>query len=153
RRLEVHRAIANTVRGGGTRSVTLTTAAQLLTLLRNGRLLEPARLDETARDLQGRFPEARALARELVKRGWLTPYQAHQRFPGRAAALTLGGYLLLERLGEGGMGQVFKARHQNLGRAVALKVIRSERLGPDAVRRFQREIRAMARLSHSSIVH
>src|SRR5262249_14799821 len=64
-----------------------------------------------------------------------------------------GGYVLLERLGEGGMGQVFKARHQNLGRAVALKVIRSERLGPDAVRRCQRELRAMARLSHSSIVH
>ena len=65
----------------------------------------------------------------------------------------LGPYVLLERLGEGGMGAVFKARHRNLGRVVALKVIRKDRLAqPEAVKRFQREIRAAAQLSHPNIV-
>ena len=51
------------------------------------------------------------------------------------------------------MGQVFKARNWKLGRVVALKLIRKERLdNPDAVRRFQREIRAAAQLDHPNIV-
>jgi Leucine-rich repeat (LRR) protein/tRNA A-37 threonylcarbamoyl transferase component Bud32 len=72
--------------------------------------------------------------------------------PGRD--LVLGSYILLERLGEGGMGQVFKARHCKLGRIVALKLIRKERLdNPATVKRFQREVRAAAALSHPNIVH
>ncbi len=101
----------------------------------------------------GTFRDPRTLAGELVRRGWLTPYQVNQLFQGRAAQLVLGPFLLLERLGEGGMGQVFKARHRKLGRLVALKVIRKERLShPDAVRRFRREIQAAAQLSHPNIV-
>ncbi|MBA4182179.1 MAG: hypothetical protein C0506_16455, partial [Anaerolinea sp.] len=58
-----------------------------------------------------------------------------------------------ERLGEGGMGTVFKARHRKLGRVVAVKRIRKERLGNSAaVRRFHREIRAAAQLDHPNIV-
>src|SRR5438309_1213905 len=58
------------------------------------------------------------------------------------------------RLGEGGMGAVFKAHDRKLVRTVALKVIRAEHLGkPDFVRRFRREIRAAARLNHPNIVH
>jgi serine/threonine-protein kinase len=66
----------------------------------------------------------------------------------------LGSYELLEQLGEGGMGQVYKARHRGLDRDVALKLIRKERLAnPDSLRRFRREIRAVAQLSHPNIVH
>ena len=51
------------------------------------------------------------------------------------------------------MGQVFKARNRKLGRVVALKLIRKDRLdNPDAVRRFQREVRAAAPLDHPNIV-
>ncbi len=83
----------------------------------------------------------------------MTPFQVNQLFQGRANQLVLGSFLLLERLGEGGMGQVFKARHRKLARIVALKVIRKERLShPDAVRRFRREIQAAAQLSHANIV-
>jgi serine/threonine-protein kinase len=66
----------------------------------------------------------------------------------------MGPYRLLETLGEGGMGQVFKARHQRLNRLVALKVIRPERLlqNPEATRRFEREARSAAQLQHPNIV-
>jgi len=130
-----------------------TTLPALVDSLRHYRLLEPEQLTEVATLSPGRFAEPKALARELLQRGWLTPYQANQLLNGRGQELVLGSYLLLERLGEGGMGQVFKARHQNLGRIVAVKLIRKERLASaDAVRRFQREIRAAAQLNHPNIV-
>jgi serine/threonine-protein kinase len=123
-----------------------------LDALRQGPLLEPEQRGELA-DLEARCPDARALARELIQRDWLTPYQANQLFQGRGQDLVLGQYVLLERLGEGAMGQVFKARHRTLGRVVALKVIRKERLAhPTTVRRFRREAQAVAQLSHPNVV-
>jgi WD40 repeat protein/tRNA A-37 threonylcarbamoyl transferase component Bud32 len=128
-------------------------AVQLVQLLAQYRLLEPAQQQEAADSLQTRFPEPRRLAHELIQRGWLTPYQVNQLFLGKGAQLVLGSYVILERLGEGGMGQVFKARHQNLGRTAALKVIRKDRLSnPVAVQRFRREIQAVAHLSHPNVV-
>jgi tRNA A-37 threonylcarbamoyl transferase component Bud32 len=126
---------------------------ELLELLRRDRLLEPSRLAEAAGELRARFADARGLARELVRRGWLTPFQVNQLFQARGRRLVLGDYLLLERLGAGGMGEVFKARHQDLGRVVALKVLRKECLpDPEAVRRFRREVRAAARVDHPNVV-
>src|SRR5262245_45095285 len=128
-------------------------AAALVTALRDSRILGPAQLDEAARLLAPRFPDPRALARHLIERDWLTPFQVNQLFQGRGADLVLGPYVLLERLGEGGMGQVFKARHRLLDRVVALKVIKRDRLqSDDAIRRFEREIHAAAKLSHPNIV-
>jgi serine/threonine-protein kinase len=124
-----------------------------LNVLREGKLLEPEQLDELGRDLSQRFPEPRDLARELVKRGWMTAYQINQIAQGKARHLSLGPYVLLECLGEGAMGQVFKARHRKLDRIVALKIIRKERLkSAHAIQRFQREARAVAKLSHPNIV-
>ncbi len=129
-------------------------AADFAEALRAARILEPAQLEEIAGTLQARFPAPRALARELLQRGWLTPYQANQLLQGRGHELLLGSYVLQQRLGEGGMGAVFKARNWKLGTTLALKIIRKERLAnPDAVRRFQREIRAAAQLNHPNIVH
>jgi hypothetical protein len=72
---------------------------------------------------------------------------------GREQGLVFGPYMLLGRIGEGGMGQVFKARHSRLGRLVALKVLRPELLaGEGAVERFKREGRAAARLHHPNLV-
>jgi tRNA A-37 threonylcarbamoyl transferase component Bud32 len=65
----------------------------------------------------------------------------------------LGQYDLLEKLGEGGMGEVYKARHRLMDRVVAVKVIHPRHLDrPAALQRFQREIRALARLDHPNIV-
>jgi serine/threonine-protein kinase len=131
----------------------VTSVASLVAALRESQALAQPHLEEVAHRLQRRFSDPRALARELLQRGWLTAYQINQVFLGRGGDLVLGPYVLLERLGEGGMGQVFKARHQTLKRIVALKVIRKDRLDSrEAIRRFRREIQAASRLSHPNIV-
>jgi serine/threonine-protein kinase len=128
------------------------TAASLIEALRRCALLNPVQLEAVV-ELQARFAEPRALAGELIRRGWLSAYQVNQIFQGRGPELVLGSYVLLERLGEGGMGKVFKARHRRLGTVVALKVIRKERVANQAIlRRFQREVRAIAQLDHPNII-
>jgi serine/threonine protein kinase len=66
----------------------------------------------------------------------------------------LGGYQLLELLGQGATGAVFRARHVKLDRIVAMKVLNTRYVGHDAraVRRFQEEMRAVGKLDHSHIV-
>jgi eukaryotic-like serine/threonine-protein kinase len=133
--------------------MTIDSVPELVRVLRTGSLLTNGQLDVFVRDLLPRFTDVRALARELVRGEWLTPYQVNQLFLGRADDLVMGPYLLLERLGEGGMGEVFKARHRKMNRVVALKVIRREKLGNlEATRRFFREVQAAAALDHPNIV-
>jgi formylglycine-generating enzyme required for sulfatase activity len=70
-----------------------------------------------------------------------------------APGSTLGDYELLETLGGGGMGLVFRARQRRLDRDVALKIIRPERLGSaTSLQRFRREARGLARLAHPNVV-
>jgi serine/threonine protein kinase len=121
--------------------------------LRQHHLLEDAQLEALGRQPLAGFTDPRTLARELVRRTWLTPHQVNQLFLGRGHDLVLGSYVLLDKVGSGGMGQVFKARNWKLGHIVALKLIRKERLAsPEAVRRFHREIRLAAQLDHPNIV-
>ena len=67
-----------------------------------------------------------ALAAALVKAGKLTQFQAAETLAGRGASLVLGDYVLLDRLGAGGMGEVFKARHRHMDRIVGAQ----GRVGP-----------------------
>jgi serine/threonine-protein kinase len=125
----------------------------LIVALRDSGSLRAVHLEELAGSLQNQFQEPRRLAKELIQRGWLTPFQINQVFRGRGRDLAIGPFVLLERLGEGGMGQVFKAWHRSWDRIVALKIIRKDRLdSPETVRRFEREIEAASRLSHPNIV-
>ncbi len=65
----------------------------------------------------------------------------------------LGQYQVLERIGRGGMGTVYKAHHPHLKRTVAIKVLPNDRLrDPQAVARFQREMEAVGRLDHPHLV-
>jgi len=93
------------------------------------------------------------LARRLVELGKLTAHQAQTLCQGRDDPLVLGNYVILDRLGHGGMGHVFKAVHRRMDRIVALKMLTPELVGtPDSLRRFQQEVKAAARLSHPNIV-
>ncbi|HVA49942.1 MAG TPA: SUMF1/EgtB/PvdO family nonheme iron enzyme [Pirellulales bacterium] len=72
---------------------------------------------------------------------------------GDEALGTLRDYHLLEKLGEGGMGTVYKARHQRLKRTVALKLLPQDRTRDKrAVARFEREMEAVGKLEHPNIV-
>lgn len=94
-----------------------------------------------------------ALARELVRQKKLTKFQAQAIYQGKGNGLILGDYLVLDRIGAGGMGQVYKAQHKVMKRVVALKTLpqaatKTER----AVQRFHREVEVAARLIHPNIV-
>jgi serine/threonine-protein kinase len=130
----------------------LATLASFVDGIFQSQILDAEQRDEVRR-LQDEVENPRALAQLLLRREWLTAYQINQIFQGKGAGLTLGPYVLLERIGEGGMGQVYKARQKLLNRVVALKVIRKECLNnPKVILRFQREIRAAGQLSHPHIV-
>jgi serine/threonine protein kinase len=101
---------------------------------------------DAASDVEG-------FAKELIRRKKLTKFQADEAYRGRAKSLVLGNYLLLEKIGQGGMGQVFKARHRRMDRIVAVKMLPGD-VSKDkaAIARFEREVKAAARISHPNIV-
>jgi WD40 repeat protein/serine/threonine protein kinase len=126
--------------------------AAFMESIRQNRLLQPEQLQQTE-DLRAQHADLRSLAIELIRRGWLTAFQVNQLIKEKGHELLLGSYVILERVGEGGMGQVFKARNWKIGRTVALKIIHKERLANEStVRRFRREIRAAAQLQHPNVV-
>ncbi len=87
---------------------------------------------------------AEHLPPDLVSENGLPPGTTAQQF---------GEYVLLEKLGEGGMGVVHKARHRRMKRLVAVKMIAKREVGsPDAVKRFYREVETAAKLEHPNIV-
>lgn len=114
--------------------------------------------DEVAAAVDSLPPEKKPndgeqLARELVRQKKLTAYQAQRVYAGKGKSLVLGNYVVLDKLGQGGMGLVLKARHRRMERLVALKVLSPQvTKSPEAVRRFQREVKAAARLEHPNIV-
>src|SRR5258708_9855961 len=98
-------------------------------------------------------PEA-CLAR-LVKAGYLTPGQAERalkEWPALAAQ-QIPGYELLEKLGQGSAGAVFKARELNMNRLVAIKILHPRRSAdPEYLTRLTREAHLAAKLSHNNII-
>jgi serine/threonine-protein kinase len=133
--------------------MSLTAPIQLVDDLRAAHLLSPAQLDSIQKDM-AHLRTAQQLAEELLKRQWLTKFQADQAMTGHADELNLGPYRLIDIVGQGGMGVVFKAFHQRLNRFVALKTIHSEVIDkhPDALKRFLREAQAAAQLAHPNVV-
>src|SRR5262245_4801985 len=98
------------------------------------------------------FGTVAGLIEWLVKQGKLTRYQADLLGRGGKGGLVMGNYVILEKLGQGGMGTVFKAKHRRMNRLVALKVLPQALSSiPEAILRFQREVEAAARLHHPNI--
>jgi serine/threonine protein kinase len=126
--------------------------ASLIEALRESRILESPQLDELARTLQHQYSDPRALARVLIERDWLTPYQVNQLLQGAGRDLRLGQYILVQRLNETALGQAYKARHQHMRRLAVLTIVREKLLAqPGAVERFYQEIQAVSRLNHPNL--
>ena len=97
--------------------------------------------------------DSSTIAKLLISRKKLTPFQARVLLKGRWKGLVLGNYELLDKLGQGGMGSVFRARHRRLGRIVCVKVMNSAgRKSPQMIERFRNEARTVAALSHPNFV-
>jgi response regulator RpfG family c-di-GMP phosphodiesterase len=89
----------------------------------------------------------------MVQHGLLTDYQATRIDSGKTYGLILGNYRVLDRLGAGGMGVVFKAEHIVMRRTVAIKILSmDEDEGSPLQQRFLTEIRSVAQLQHPNIV-
>ncbi|MGH7173874.1 MAG: serine/threonine-protein kinase [Gemmataceae bacterium] len=127
--------------------------ATFLTILQRMQVLTPQEVQEVTCELGAHFSDPHDLARYLTDIDWLTEYQVRLLFSDRWEELTVGPYLILDRLGEGGVSEVFKAWDTVKGRTVALKVLHqylTDRTA--AVREFQRELQAVTRLSHPNII-
>jgi eukaryotic-like serine/threonine-protein kinase len=103
---------------------------------------------------RGEYPaEPEELADRLVKEGILTEYQARQFQKGKADALLFGRYVILDFLGKGTMGKVYKAWHKMMGRTVALKILDSRYIANTrSLQRFQREMQLVGRLDHPNVI-
>jgi eukaryotic-like serine/threonine-protein kinase len=112
----------------------------------------------------GGMPEVRRLVEEMLKRDErlksYLPHSSGEAKDGVDSAATmgdltgvkLGRYMIVERLGFGGMGVVYRARDEKLERFVAIKILAPGLLlGDEARRRFRREALALAKLNHAHI--
>ncbi len=89
----------------------------------------------------------------LLKRERLNEFQAKELLSGSGTPLVLNQYVLISKIGAGGMGQVFKAQHRKMKRLAAIKLLPSALTKDEAaVKRFQREVEAAAKLTHPNIV-
>ncbi len=114
---------------------------------------------ERLRDLRASLPSeqeqrtAEGLASALVGCGALTAYQAQRILEGELEGLILGNNVILDHIASGGMGEVYKAEHRRMKRVVVVKILHPESTKSElALRRFQREVEAAAKLSHPNIV-
>lgn len=117
-------------------------------VVRSG-LISAKKLDQV-RELAG-SDDDQTISMTLVRSGVITEYQAAQLLEGRTK-LTLGPYLITDFIGKGGMGHVYKAVHQVMGRECAVKVIPFDKSTPESLASFRHEIRTQAGLDSPYLV-
>ncbi len=128
---------------------------QFVRRLARSRLVTPDEAIALVQEARQDKPKLSAehFATRLVRSGRLTKYQACSIYRGELNHLVLGNYVVLEQIGAGGMGLVYKGLHRRMKRLVALKVLPPEIMtSSEAVARFQREVEAAAQLNHPHIV-
>ncbi|HEY1190905.1 MAG TPA: protein kinase [Gemmata sp.] len=120
--------------------------------LRRSGLIDRGPLDQIVGEFLKRNPraEAPALAEFLVDQGTLTAFQAERILNGKSQGLVLGPYVLLDAIGSGSMGQVYKASSKNDNNFFAVKVL--PRRSMWNVRLARRQVRSFATFSHPAVV-
>ncbi len=131
-------------------------AAAILRWLVGAGAIPPDAWDSVAtgdRETLAACPTLPALAEALLAHRLVTPFQAGRVRAGAVAGLVLGNYRLLEKVGSGGMGAVFRGEHTKLRTPVAVKTLLADApRGARVVDRFFQEVRAVASLRHPNIV-
>jgi serine/threonine protein kinase len=125
-------------------------------LLGKSKLLPPAEVETLQKrwlEEPGNGPDkVDAFSKHLVSKRILTPWQAAMVQRGRADGFFLERYKILDQIGKGQMGGVYKAVH-SLGQMVALKILPASRAkDPRILGRFQREARLLTQLDHPNVV-
>ena len=129
----------------------VTKPSEFVTLLQKSELLASEQVAKF-RAQADRQEDVQKFARELVRKQYLTRWQAEQLLAGRYL-FDLGNYRLIERIGKGGMGDVYKAEQLDHGRMVAIKVLSRRSLTrPGSIARFRREVKMAASVDHVNIV-
>jgi serine/threonine-protein kinase len=129
--------------------------SDLLAVIHSSGILTERQLAEIkAKVLRGEYPiDPIALAERLVDQQILTVYQARRFLNNKPHGLLVGRYIILDRIGSGSMGRVYKAHHLLMDRVVALKIIAPEIASNEkVVARFQREMKLVGRLDHPNVV-
>ncbi len=150
------RSPAITLAPPDTRETAVPPAPSLLARLLATQVVLPEEWDEIPagdRDAITRITSVEGLLTKLLGLHLLTRFQVETVRRGGIDDLILGNYRVLDVLGQGGMGTVYRAEHFQLRRQVALKVMaRSTDVSPRLIHRFYGEARAVARLQHPHIV-
>jgi serine/threonine protein kinase len=129
------------------------TVDELVELIRKSQLLAPAKLDAYLTTHPGPYESPASLTERLQADGLLTAFHADQLMRGKYRGFFIGKYKVLDRIGMGGMGQVFLAEHLSMRRRAAIKVMPPEKTENQYSReRFYREARAAAQLDHPNLV-
>src|SRR5580698_205081 len=128
-------------------------AESLKEALSSSGLFESEQLLGMIQDLTAHKGDFQSLLRHLVQKKHLTVYQLRKVIHRKTSELFLGPYIISDRIGDGGMGKVYRARQVRLGREVALKVVRTSLLNNPLVRkRYNREVETASSLNHPNIV-
>jgi hypothetical protein len=131
------------------------TVDEFLAVVAKSKLLEGESLGGYLQPLSGRcLSTPGGLAEQMVQDGLLTRFQVENLLQGKWLGFHIGPYKVLERVGAGSTGAVYRCSHAHLRRQVAVKVLlRTKAQDEEALRRFEREARAAAALDHPNIVH
>ena len=94
------------------------------------------------------------LLSKLVQDGHITSFQSDKLKAGKSSDIYFGDYVVIDKLGQGGMGTVLLAKHRRMDRLVAIKILPITVLeSKEAVARFYQEVKVAAKLTHPNIVH
>jgi serine/threonine protein kinase len=120
--------------------------------LRRSGLIDRGPLDQIVGEFLRKNPraEAPALAEYLVDQGTITAFQAERILNGKSQGLVLGPYVLLDAIGAGSMGQVYKANSKNDNNLYAVKVL--PRRSMWNVRLARRQVRSFGNFNHPAVV-